>query len=102
MAIQPVTTGVYLDRNGHTAIAIRVKEGKVAFLTMRTGTIDVEQVGVERFQHDFPKHLPNYPLLRAVKKYREPGVLVSEKADKLIVAIISNAERDVAALHNQA
>jgi aminoglycoside N3'-acetyltransferase len=76
--------GVYLSRSRSTAIVFKHSENGVWYLTMGTGSVTVEHCGEERFKRDFPLVLPDYPMLRAVRKYAESFQQRDDQAAKVM------------------
>lgn len=81
--------GVYLDRSRHTAIVVRVKDGHVWFLTMESGAITLEQSSTEKFAHQYSEFMPDYPVLRAVRKYRSSGLRIEDDAARVLTIIVA-------------
>jgi hypothetical protein len=80
--------GVYLSHHRSTAIAFRHSERGIWYLTMCTGSITVEHCGEEKFKRDFPLVLPDYPLLRAVRKYVESFQQRDDQATKVMRVLL--------------
>jgi len=83
-----IHTGVYLSPNRNTAVVVRSKEGKVAFLTFLSGTIELRETFAFSFARDYPLALPNYPAKRALRAYRKAGLPVHPLAEKVFRAVL--------------
>lgn len=81
-------TGVYQDRERHTAIVIKSAKNKVMYLTMRTGQITLETASEERFARDWPRFLPAHPPVKACKQYRRSGLYMSDEAARALYAVV--------------
>lgn len=107
-------TGCYLNQHRHSAIALRIKDGKVTYLTMNTtkptryeGALvyEVQQQRVSLCtlsEHDFAIQfevfLHNYPVLKAIKIYWRSGLDVTTEAEAAIrMFLVANKTRKVAA-----
>lgn len=99
-----ITTGCYLDPHNHSAIAVRVKDGIVTYLTMNVtkpaseirGAYEVSAQRVSLctasdsvFGRQYCKFLHNYPVLRAVKVYWRSGLEVSPEAKAVIKLLLA-------------
>ena len=105
-----LTTGVYLDCHRHSAIVVRVRDGKVVYLTMNitkreylaeakhfvysvtAQNVDVVTATDEAFAKQFEIYLPGYPVMKAVKKYWRSGLRVTPEAKKIIRILAENAK----------
>lgn len=105
-----LTTGCYLDHHRHSAIVVRVKDGKVVFLTMnvtqrervaglRHDVFEVvkQEVSVvtmddHSFAEQYVVFLPNYPIMKAVKTYWRSGLRVNTEAKEIIRILARNAK----------
>lgn len=105
-----LTTGVYLDCHRHSAIVVRVKEGKVVFLTMNVTEreylgelkrfvlkvvkqeVSVVTMDDQKFAQQYEVFLPNYPIMKAVKAYWRSGLSVSSEAKEIIRILARNAK----------
>ena len=91
-AVKPaVPVGVYVNHNRSTAIVVRCLNGVVWFLNMVSGKIALDCVSVDRFKHNFTQFLPDYPVLRAVRKYATSNLDREEKTDKVMQLILRRA-----------
>jgi hypothetical protein len=82
--------GVYVSDHRESALAIRRTEHGIWFLTLRTGKVTIEFYGDERFLHDFPLVLPDYPIRRAIRKYDQSGLSRDEKTQKVLTRLLEN------------
>lgn len=113
-----LTVGVYLDHNRHSAIVVRVKDGKVVFLTMNVTkkvphngrwVYEVQDQAValvtmddHSFAQQYDVFLPSYPVMRAVTKYWRSGLRVTSEAKEIIRILAKNAKAGrMAAQHAQ-
>lgn len=105
-----LTTGVYLDCHRHSAIVVRVRDGKVVYLTMNvtkreflteikrfvysvvSQQVDVVTATDEAFAKQFEIFLPGYPVMKAVKAYWRSGLKVTPEAKKIIRILAENAK----------
>jgi len=103
-------TGVYLDCHRHSAIVVRIRDGKVVYLTMNVTkrehlpdvrhdvyTVVAQQVDLvvaneDSFAKQFEIYLPGYPVMKAVKKYWRSGLRVTPEAKKVIRILAENAK----------
>jgi hypothetical protein len=108
-------TGVYLDQHRHSAIAVRVKDGKVVYLTMNPtkpvvekGRTSFEVTGCRvslctlsdtEFTRQFELYLPDYPVLKAAKTYWRSGLEVTPEAKKVLqLLLVNNVTRKAASV----
>lgn len=114
-----LTTGVYLDCHRHSAIVVRVKDGKVVFLTMNVTQrervagvkhevfevvkqeVSVVTMTDDSFAHQYEVFLPNYPIMKAVKAYWRSGLRVSTEAKEIIRILAKNAKAGKIPAHHQ-
>ncbi len=87
-------TGVYLDQHRHSAIAVRVKDDKVVFLTMnppgaRTAVSLCTLSGSE-FTRQYEVYMPDYPVVMAAKTYWRSGLDVTPEAKKVLQLLLIN------------
>lgn len=99
-----LVTGCYLDHNSHSAIVVRVKDGKVVYLTMNVTKPVVYQGSVHyevtaqrvelrsaheaEFAKQYIKYLHNYPIQRAIKVYWRSGLTVTPEATEIIRRVL--------------
>lgn len=101
-------TGVYLDQHRHSAIVLRVKDGRVVYLTMNpTRTVNVQgretfeviaqrvslcSVSDREFAHQYEIYMPGYPVLKAIKTYWRSGLDVTPEAKEAIRKVAQRAK----------
>lgn len=83
-----IHTGVYLTPNRNTAVVVRSKDGKIAFLTFESGMVELREAFAFSFARDYPISMPNYPAKRALTKYRKLGLPVHPLAEKVFRAVL--------------
>lgn len=101
-------SGVYLDHNRRSAIAVRTNgdTGPVVYLTMNPAKLAIvegrpvyettaEQVtlvtaSAKDFARQFCVYLPDYPVLRACKTYWRSGLRIEPEAKKVLAIVIKN------------
>lgn len=83
-----VPTGVYLNACRNNAIVVKSKGVNVWYLTMETGKITLECCSAERFLHNFNLRLPDYPVLRAVRKYKDSLLSCDEQSERVIKVLL--------------
>lgn len=79
-----IPRGVFMDAHRSTAITVRQDNTGVWFLTMMTGEITIRHLSFDRFFHQYRTYLPDYPLLRAVRKYQESNLNRDERAEQVM------------------
>lgn len=83
-----VPRGVFMDHHRSTAIVVRQDNTGVWYLTMATGEITVRHLSFDRFLHQYRLYLPDYPLLRAVRKYKESTLARDDRAEQVMRALL--------------
>ena len=78
--------GVYQNEHNYSAIAVRVKDGKVTYLTTDPGDaiIYLRIHSVDRFLADWPKFHPGYPITRAARLFSSPPYTPTEGAAEVL------------------
>src|SRR5688572_18520757 len=90
--LMSIHTGVYLNWNGETAIVVKVKDLMAYYLSFQTGRIELHKCSTTKFGREFTRHMPSYPVVRAVRKYLSYEFVRSEEADKVMRLILANAK----------
>lgn len=81
--------GVYLDQHRYSAVLIHLHEQGVHYLTLVTGKVTVEFHSDEKFLHDFPLILSEYPIRRAIRLYNESGLERDERTQKILDRLLA-------------
>lgn len=84
----PVRTGVYLNHHRESCVLIRFKNGHCTYLTWQNGTVRMVTELLYVFTRDWPIRLPNYPALRALRKYRDGGLPIETTAAGALRAVL--------------
>lgn len=84
----PITPGVYLSEARASCVVVRVKDGKVMYLHWTNGTVEAVTTAMYVFARDWPIKLPNYPVRRALLKYRKSNLPVEPVAAAALRAIL--------------
>lgn len=83
-----IRPGVFLSDMRNVAVVVRVKEGKVTFLTWHTGTVRIEVEFTYTFARNWPLSLPNYPVRRALKRFARGGLPLDPGAAAVIRTVL--------------
>lgn len=86
-------TGVYQSHERRCVVVVKAdrKTGKVYYLKSEDATVTLETSWREKFVRDYPLHLDNYPLLRAVRglaRHIHEGFGYTHEAGAVIRAIL--------------
>lgn len=95
--VQPaaeVQTGVYSSYDARNVVVVKVaKDGMAHYLSTTDCTVKLECHGRERFLRDYPRRLPNYPAMRAIRKFadwvRSGSYTCEDPARKVLNAILA-------------
>lgn len=76
--------GVYMTHSRESAILFHHTPDGVWYMSWMTGKITLTHCSDERFKRTFPMMLPDYSLLRAVRKYADSYFERDEQTDKVL------------------
>jgi hypothetical protein len=91
VAYAPVHTGVYQDAYRHTCVVVRVREGKIHYMTFFDCTVQLHESFTEKFLREWPLELYQYSALRALRKfahYIEQGFSATPEARTVLRSIL--------------
>lgn len=93
VATSPVHTGVYISVERRTCVVVRVKDGKINYMTFEDSLVQLHESFPDKFLRDYPLELYRYPAMRALRKfarYIHDGFKATPEARTVLRAILKS------------